>query len=127
MHQLIDRQVTDVLHTSAGALAAASDLNATRSAARPRESAAAARWDRTSENWRVSLRTRLSPSALGRRADEAQDRLKRMFRGYLVRPLLPRYQARAAEVGLPRAVGDYLAGMTDRYCDQQYRQLLTAG
>ena len=28
-------------------------------------------------------------------------------------------------VGLPRAVGDYLAGMTDRFCDQQYRAALS--
>jgi dGTPase len=40
--------------------------------------------------------------------------------------LPPRYQERAAAVGLPRAVGDYLAGMTDRFCDQQFTQHFSA-
>jgi dGTPase len=53
----------------------------------------------------------------------AQDRLRRMFEGYQRRPeLLPAgFQQRAATRGLPRSVGDYLAGMTDRFCDDQFR------
>ena len=56
---------------------------------------------------------------------EAQDRLRRMFELFCRRPeLLPdHFQTRADVVGFPRAVGDYLAGMTDRFCDQQYQQL----
>jgi dGTPase len=52
----------------------------------------------------------------------AQARIHQMFQGYLVRPELlpPLYRHRASKVGLNRAVGDYLAGMTDRYCDQQF-------
>jgi dGTPase len=54
----------------------------------------------------------------------AQQRLRTMFQGYLTRPeLLPeRFQQRAEIVGLRRAVGDYLSGMTDRYCDDQYNR-----
>jgi dGTPase len=54
----------------------------------------------------------------------AQERLKGMFAGYVARPdlLPPRYRQRADQVGLLRAVGDYLAGMTDRFCDQLYRE-----
>jgi dGTPase len=54
----------------------------------------------------------------------AQERLKQMFTGYLARPELlpPLYGRRAESVGLRRAVGDYLAGMTDRYCDQQFAE-----
>jgi dGTPase len=46
-----------------------------------------------------------------------------MFEGYQRRPeLLPAgFQQRAATRGLPRSVGDYLAGMTDRFCDDQFR------
>ncbi|MFO0869559.1 MAG: dNTP triphosphohydrolase [Pirellulales bacterium] len=55
---------------------------------------------------------------------EAQARLRAMFNGYQQQldRLPPKYQARALQVGLPRAVGDYLAGMTDRFCDDQYRR-----
>jgi dGTPase len=46
-----------------------------------------------------------------------------MFAGYSHRPaLLPaKFRDRAESVGIARAVGDYLAGMTDRYCEQQYQ------
>jgi dGTPase len=54
---------------------------------------------------------------------QANTRLQAMFAGYVARPeLMPdRFRRRAQSVGLERAVGDYIAGMTDRYCDQQYR------
>ncbi len=55
----------------------------------------------------------------------AQDMLSSMFAGYLAQPeLLPAtYQSRAAQIGWPRTVGDYLAGMTDRYAEQEYTRL----
>ena len=51
--------------------------------------------------------------------------LAEMFAGYLARPeLLPAgFRARAATVGWPRTVGDYLAGMTDRYAQQEHARL----
>lgn len=59
---------------------------------------------------------------------QAQQRLEVMFERFCSRPeLLPRkFQLRAGRVGGARAAGDYLAGMTDRYCDEQY-QMLIAG
>ena len=54
---------------------------------------------------------------------QAQRRLRVMFDGYLKQfELLPaKYQRREASVGRRRAVGEYLAGMTDRFCESQYR------
>jgi dGTPase len=49
----------------------------------------------------------------------ASDQLRRMFHGYLQSPnwLPEKFRERRAEaVGLRRTVGEYLAGMTDRYC-----------
>jgi dGTPase len=56
---------------------------------------------------------------------QAQARLVAMFHGYLQRPdLLPEaFFARAADVGLPRTVGDYLAGMTDRFALREHARL----
>jgi len=53
---------------------------------------------------------------------EAQRRLHIMFSGYVDRPqLLPqKHIERIDSVGIARAVVEYLAGMTDRYCDEQY-------
>jgi dGTPase len=56
---------------------------------------------------------------------EAQERLKAMFCKLCDEPewLPAHFQSRVRVVGVERAVGDYLAGMTDRYCDQHYQQL----
>lgn len=55
----------------------------------------------------------------------AQSQLGEMFHGYCRRPNLlpPGFRARVADFGLERTVGDYLAGMTDRYAQQQHEQL----
>ena len=51
-----------------------------------------------------------------------QAQLKTMFEGYQKRPELmrTRFQERVETVGLQRSVAEYLAGMTDRYCSQQF-------
>jgi dGTPase len=55
----------------------------------------------------------------------AQAKLAEMFAAYAARPeLLPdSFRRRADEVGLPRTIGDYLAGMTDRFALAQYDRL----
>lgn len=59
----------------------------------------------------------------------AATRVRRLFERLLANPsmLPPRFVDRAQRVGVPLAVGSYLAGMTDRFCDQQYRQLIELG
>jgi dGTPase len=130
VHQLIDRQVTDVLQAAANKLASARPLSAAAAqqlgrVVWPTEEMAAQKlelerflYDRVYRHPRlVSVRV------------SAQERLKGMFAGYLAKPELmpPRYRQRVEQVGLPRAVGDYLAGMTDRYCDQMYREHFAKG
>jgi dGTPase len=130
VHQLLDRQVTDVLERAGGAIRdqqPASSQAARRLPLRIGPSSALAEQKRELERFlheRVYRHPRLE--AVRR---QAQERLKRMFAGYLARPdLMPvRYRERAAAVGLSRAAGDYLAGMTDRFCDQQYQQHFAAG
>ncbi len=43
------------------------------------------------------------------------------------RLLPPRYQQIGQEEGLPRAIADYIAGMTDRYAQKEYALLLQPG
>lgn len=52
----------------------------------------------------------------------AQDRLQTMFHGYVEKPdrFPEKYQLRAERVGVDRMAGDYLAGMTDRFCEDQF-------
>jgi dGTPase len=55
---------------------------------------------------------------------QAQERLQALFEQYVASPeLLPAtFQSRIAADGLARTVGDYLAGMTDRFADQEYKR-----
>jgi dGTPase len=125
VHQLIDRQVSDVLATTSAILATAGNMPAQevrRSAIRIVPSRELAEQKHELERFLYDEVYR-HPRLIAVRA-EAQSRLKEMFERFRERPELlpPHFQARGAAVGVPRAVGDYLAGMTDRYCDQQYRQ-----
>jgi len=123
VHQLIDRQVGDVLDHASQALASAGPV--TSEAVRrlplrigPSDELAAQKIELERFLYDHVYR---HPKLIAVRT-QAQERLKAMFSGFVARPELlpPRYQQRASVVGLPRAIGDYLAGMTDRYCDQQY-------
>lgn len=55
----------------------------------------------------------------------AQQYLTEMIHGYVLRPaLMPKtFRRRIGTEGLRRTVGDFVAGMTDRYAHKQYRRL----
>ena len=57
----------------------------------------------------------------------AQARLHKMFDGYVTHPerLPGHFQQRIDEVGVRRVAAEYLAGMTDRYCDRQFHNYFT--
>ena len=59
----------------------------------------------------------------------AADRLRFLFETLVARTQrLPlRFRLRASEMAPARAVGDYLAGMTDAFCDTQYRYARDGG
>jgi len=58
-------------------------------------------------------------------SEKARRFIAELFRAYTANPaqLPPRFQAWAKDAGVPRAVADYIAGMTDRYCQDEYRKL----
>jgi len=51
--------------------------------------------------------------------------IDRVFQAYLAEPRLlpPRFAARTNEQGLHRVLCDYIAGMTDRFCRDEYKKL----
>jgi dGTPase len=53
-------------------------------------------------------------------------RWRALFAAYLERPseMTPWFQRWIAEVGLQRAVCDYLAGMTDRFAEREFARLV---
>ena len=60
-----------------------------------------------------------------RMAHKGQRLLKTMFEELCSHPdqLPERYQSRTAQTPLPRVVCDYLAGMTDRFAQDEYLRL----
>ena len=56
---------------------------------------------------------------------QAQSRLKKMFQRYCQEPTLfpVKYQQRASAIGIQRMAIEYIAGMTDHFCEQTYQQM----
>ncbi len=65
------------------------------------------------------------PQLLAKR-EHAKQAIREMFEILIAQPekLPPKFQRIAVFENLPRAVGDYLAGMTDRFAFEEHRQLL---
>lgn len=124
VHEMIDRQVSDVLRTAARSLA---ELKFADSQA-ARESGYRLQPSQEMQQLKDELESFLyqrvyrHPKLVHMRAS-AQQRLLEMFQGFVDSPqwLPMKYQQRCSQVGLHRSVAEYLAGMTDRYCDDQYR------
>jgi dGTPase len=130
VHQLIDRQVGDVLEHASRGLAALGEASSEEVRRRPFRIGPGPELARQKRQLERFLYDRVyrHPKLIAVRTG-AQERLKRMHAGYLARlDLLPAmFQSRAEVVGPRRAVGDYLAGMTDRFCDQQFQLHFRAG
>jgi dGTPase len=62
---------------------------------------------------------------LARMDAKAQRFVKEVFRAYVDHPnmLPPRFASRVEEMGPHRAICDYVAGMTDRFCQDEYKRL----
>jgi dGTPase len=58
-------------------------------------------------------------------SEKAKRFISDLFKAYAGNPAMlpPRFQEWASQQGVPRAVADYIAGMTDRYCQDEYRKL----
>nr|WP_044183082.1 dNTP triphosphohydrolase [Pirellula staleyi] len=125
VHELLYRQVTDLLETTSKTLverAPASAAEARRLGLLIAPSQELSEKKKELEKF-LYERVYRHPKLVVVRS-LAQQRLRAMFHGYLERvDLLPeRFRVRAEQVGLPRSIGDYLAGMTDRFCDQTFHQ-----
>lgn len=64
-------------------------------------------------------------SRLIRMDDKAGRLIDQLFNVYLAEPKLlpPRFERRVEEQGLHRVICDYIAGMTDRFCQEEFRRL----
>ena len=125
IHELIDWQVGDLLEGALRRLnnGGIDSLEAVRSAGRVIRPSAELAEQKTELERFLSDRVYRHPDVMTVR-QRAQEWLEEMFEGYLAAPaLLPRrYREIGNHDGLRRAVGDYLAGMTDRFARRQLEQ-----
>jgi dGTPase len=126
VHELVDWQVSDLLATTSRRVAehGIDSIESLRRA--PPLAAASESLNQMQRELEKFLYDRVyrHPRLLEVR-DRAQAKLRQMFEGYVARPeLLPEnFRARIDQHGLPRTVGDYLAGMTDRFAEQEHTRL----
>ena len=130
VHELIDRQVVDLLQAAVAFLTQHPQIDheaVRRSAFRVGPSSALIQPKRELEVFLYDKVYR-HPQLLTVRKS-AQTQIRQMFDRFCAEPALlpPRFQQRAETVPLSRAVGDYLAGMTDRFCNQQFVTVLGTG
>ena len=128
VHRLIERQVTDLLQHNGKEISRYGFENpqeamASRFLIGP--SAEIAEQKKEMEQF-LYQRVYRHPELVTIRA-EAQERLKQMFAIYVQRPeLFPeKYQPRAEEVGAAQMAVEYIAGMTDHFCEETYRRLMS--
>ena len=129
VRRLIDLEVTDLIQASAQALAQAApeSSEAVRLLTEPvvRHSPEMADYNR---DLRAFLYENLYRHWLVlRMADKAGRFVRELFQAYVAHPreLPADVQRQANQVGLERAVCDYIAGMTDRYALEEYRKLFS--
>jgi dGTPase len=130
VHELLARQVADVLHTASAVLSRLSTASADevrRMPFRVAPSPELAELKRELERFLYD-RVYRHPRLIAVRS-QAQERIQTMYLGYLARPeLIPEHhRRRIAAVGIERTAADYIAGMTDRFCDSLYERHFAKG
>jgi dGTPase len=125
VRRMIDTLVTDLIDSSAKAIrkAAPATPDAVR-AAPPLIGFSAAMRDEQLELKRFLNEKLYRHYLVARMSSKARRIVSELFEAFLAEPRLlpPEFQARAAE-DKPRAIADYVAGMTDRYAMLEHRRL----
>lgn len=127
INQVVKAMISDLIQTSNARLLAAAPRNSDEARHQPKPLIAFS--ERMAEELEV-LQDYLFKEfyrhfRVVRQMDKAKRLLATLFDTYVERPELlpPEFQKRAEEDGVERSVCDYLAGMTDRYAEQDYRKL----
>ena len=125
VHELLARQVADVLQTALAVLSGLSNATADDVRQLPFRigpSPELAELKRQLERFLYD-RVYRHPRLIAVRS-QAQERIRAMYHGYLARPeLIPEHhRRRVATVGIERTAADYIAGMTDRFCDAKFER-----
>jgi dGTPase len=121
VHRLIDRQVTDLIDWCGSELVRIDFPDAQAARASDFEIGPSPELAEQKKELETFLYDRVyrHPRLLKIR-EQAQQRLRKMYEGFVMHPeLFPdKYNRRAKKVGNRRMAVDYIAGMTDHFCEQ---------
>ena len=124
---LIDLEVTDAIQTSERRIreSAVGSLDDVRRAGRRLISISEGLEPKARELERFSMERIYRHYRVARMTTKAKRFLAMIFEAYRSNPdqLPPVYSRRAAEEGLERSIADYIAGMTDRFAQDEYQRL----
>ena len=127
VHELIEWQVNDLLSATAARLAACDPKSADDARRIPPLVLPGAELGQLKTQLEQFLHERVyrHPDLLALR-EQSQQRLRGLFAYYVAHPdVLPSaFRQRVAQSGIERTVGDYLAGMTDRFAVQEFDRLI---
>jgi dGTPase len=127
VHELIDWQVSDLLSATAARLRACNLQSADDVRRNPPFVLPGAELQQLKTDLEQFLHERVyrHPDLLALR-EQSQQRLRALFDHYLARPelLSAAFRQRVAQSGIERTVGDYLAGMTDRFAVREFERLI---
>jgi dGTPase len=127
VRMLIDQTITDLIDTSRKALEEHSidSVEAARSCREPLVHFSPELQEKTRELGDFLFKNLYRHHRVARMAEKAKRFVKEMWAEYVRYPvqLAPQFQKLAERDGLERAVCDYIAGMTDRYAQDEYKRL----
>ncbi len=123
VHRLIDRQVSDTIDSSARELARVQPADARAAMVSEARIGPGPELVEQKRELETFLYERLyRHPELVRVREQAQDRIRRMVDGFMKEPqrMPERYQRRAEAISIGRAVIEFIAGMTDHYCEEVF-------
>ncbi|MCC7291069.1 MAG: dNTP triphosphohydrolase [Phycisphaerales bacterium] len=127
LDRMLDMAVADLIEASAPALSRLSSVDEVRRAAAPCLVFSAGVGALIDELEGLLFREVYRTEQVRRTDDEARRIVAQLFRAFLQRPeaLPARFRSRIEEQGPYRVICDYIAGMTDRFCEAEWARLCT--
>ncbi len=127
LDRMLDMAVADLIEASMPGLSRLSSVDEVRKSAAPCVVFSSGMGGLIDELEGLLFREVYRTEQVRRTDDEARRMVVQLFRAFLQRldALPPRFRSRTNEQGQYRVICDYIAGMTDRFCEAEWARLCT--